>query len=166
MSAIRYDDDFYGWTQQQSHIIRAVPSICQELPRGLDIDNLAEEIEDLGRSQLSSVESHARNALAHIIKAVSDPECPAVNHWKRETRNFLLDLRSRFSPSMKQKLDLQIVWEDALDLASDGLLIHGRELMSGLPTACPFGIGDLLSREFTFDSACNILNEQTARPGI
>jgi hypothetical protein len=58
-----YDEDFYAWTQQQAQTLR-------EQFRGdnrLDIEHLAEEVEDLGKSQLQSVESYLQQIMAHLL---------------------------------------------------------------------------------------------------
>jgi hypothetical protein len=39
-----YEEDFYAWTQQQAELLRRLPAISNEL----DIEHIAEEIEDLG----------------------------------------------------------------------------------------------------------------------
>lgn len=43
-----YDDDFYAWTQQQAAVLRNLPAASSQLDAGL----VAEEIEDLGRSEV------------------------------------------------------------------------------------------------------------------
>jgi hypothetical protein len=43
-----YDEDFYAWTQQQAELLRHGPAAANRL----DYDPLAEEIEDLERSEL------------------------------------------------------------------------------------------------------------------
>ena len=40
-----YDKDFYSWSMQQAELVR------QKRFSELDIDNLIEEIEDMGKSQ-------------------------------------------------------------------------------------------------------------------
>ena len=43
-NAVAYDDDFFAWTQEQARLLRA-----GELT-AVDVENLAEEIESVGRS--------------------------------------------------------------------------------------------------------------------
>jgi hypothetical protein len=57
-----YGTDFYAWTQTQAEALRA-----QEW-KTLDLENLAEEIESLGRSQRKAVRSHMRNLCMHLLK--------------------------------------------------------------------------------------------------
>ncbi len=62
-----YDDDFYGWTIEQAAALRAGHLSA------LDRDNLAEEIESLGRSELSSLVSAWRVVLLHMLKFDHQP---------------------------------------------------------------------------------------------
>jgi hypothetical protein len=60
-TAHQHETDFYTWTQEQAALLRRVP-------RGafaLDIDNLAEEIEDIGRGEIREVSSLPRQVLMH-----------------------------------------------------------------------------------------------------
>ena len=40
----------------------------------LDVENVAEEIESVGRSELAAVESQLHNTLVHLMKLVAEPE--------------------------------------------------------------------------------------------
>jgi len=44
----QHDVDFYTWTREQAARLRASPCDVSQL----DLDNLAEEIEDMGRSEI------------------------------------------------------------------------------------------------------------------
>ncbi len=57
-----YDTDFYQWTQQQADLLR------QGALSALDRENLAEEIESMGKSGQRAVESYLRNILLHLLK--------------------------------------------------------------------------------------------------
>ena len=51
-----YDDDFYAWTQHQAEVLREMPVADNRFDR----ENVAEEIETLGRSERDAVRSHVR----------------------------------------------------------------------------------------------------------
>jgi Domain of unknown function DUF29 len=59
-----YDEDFYAWTQQQAGLLRRMPRVGTEL----DLDNIAEEIEDLGRSDLRTAQSLVEHIIEHLLK--------------------------------------------------------------------------------------------------
>ena len=48
-----YEEDFYAWTQRQAELLRRLAPVGNEL----DMEHIAEEIEDLGRSDLRAAQS-------------------------------------------------------------------------------------------------------------
>lgn len=63
-----YDDDILLWSEQQAAAIRRLAPTRRDLPNELDIENVAEEIESVGRSELAAVESHLQLIFVHLIK--------------------------------------------------------------------------------------------------
>jgi len=148
-----YDQDFYAWTQHQAKLLRALRSADSSLPQGVDLDHVAEEIEDLGKAELRGVTSLIQQILLHLIKAASDPESQASNHWRSETIAFGFDLADRYARSMRQLIDMQALWQRSLRLAEAQLHERGASLAKSLPTECPFFLDELLAEGFNFDSA-------------
>ena len=54
-----YDTDIYAWSQQQAAVLRDLAS-RPDLPNELDLQHVAEEIEDVGISELNAVRSFLR----------------------------------------------------------------------------------------------------------
>ena len=75
-----YEDDFLVWTERQATALRALAKSRADLPNDLDLEHVAEEIEDLGISELKTVRSYIRNILIHVIKAACDPSSRAQAH--------------------------------------------------------------------------------------
>src|SRR6266568_4474865 len=65
----RYDDDFYAWTQYQAEVLRSMPASDSRFDR----ENVAEEIEDLGKDYRDAVRSQARRILEHFLKLAYSP---------------------------------------------------------------------------------------------
>lgn len=61
-----YEEDFVRWTEQQSTALREAAGVGTNLP--LDWENLAEEIESLGRSQRHEVRSRIAVIIEHLLK--------------------------------------------------------------------------------------------------
>jgi hypothetical protein len=59
---INYEQDFYGWTQEQAALLRAGQL------NDLDITNLIEEIETMGRSEKRELQSRIIVLLVHLLK--------------------------------------------------------------------------------------------------
>jgi hypothetical protein len=65
---VKYDEDLYQWTIEQGRALR------DRATNALDYDNLAEEIESLGRSDKREIESRLENLLVHLVKWRCQPE--------------------------------------------------------------------------------------------
>src|SRR5271163_1444072 len=87
-----YDEDILTWSEQQAELLR------RRSANALDWDHLAEEIEDVGRSQLRAVESHLIQAVLHDLKAEAWPLSRDVAHWRAEARGQRDDARGAFTP--------------------------------------------------------------------
>jgi hypothetical protein len=61
-----YDEDFFLWTQEQSRLLRDAAERRLNFP--LDWDNLAEEIESLGKSQRSELRDRLTTIVEHLLK--------------------------------------------------------------------------------------------------
>ena len=138
-----YDADFYVWAQEQAALLRQVPRGSFEL----DIDHLADEVEDMGRSELNKASSLLRQALVHLLKLAILPDSPSREHWLSEVITFQGDARLAFTPGMKQRIELDSVWKAARNGATNVLKGSGLEAPV-LPMACPFALDELLAAEF------------------
>ena len=110
-----YDTDVVEWSERQAQLLRglAARQPSNEQP---DWDNIVEEIEGVGRSELHSVESLLVQALLHDLKVRAWPYSRNVPHWKAEARTFRRDARRRFTPSMRRKIDVAGLFREALEV--------------------------------------------------
>lgn len=148
-----YNDDFFAWTQHQAKLLRILDRLGSELPTGLDITKIAEEIEGLGGSDLSAVKSWIRQIFVHLIKVASDPNAKATMHWQAEAASFHADMLDRYTASMRQLIDMQPLWNSALKIAQLRLREHDVPLARSIPVECPYSVQDIVSNEFEFDEA-------------
>jgi hypothetical protein len=146
----RYDSDFYEWTREQAALLRGLANAD---PR-LDVDNLAEEIEDMGRAEILKVSSLLRQTLVHLLKMAIDPDNRAASHWFGETIAFQADAVLTITPGLKQRIELENVWRVACNGASK-LLEQQSVDVPQLPAVCPFTLDDLLDE--TFDPQACVL---------
>jgi hypothetical protein len=150
---ISYDDDFLAWSEQQAAALRGLAGSRRDLPNELDVERVAEEIEDVGRAEFNAVKRHIRQILAHLIKAISEPQPGPASHWRKEVVSFHSALLDQCSPSMAQRLDVDRLWRRAMKEAEAALEDEGRTLAPGLPRDCPLSLDDLLSEDFEFRDA-------------
>lgn len=141
-----YDSDFYAWTQQQAELLRKLRTTGTQFPEHIDLDHVAEEIEDMGKSQLDSVESQIENIFVHVLKSVSVPDAAPARKWHLEADRFSTDLLRRFTNAMRQRLDLDRTWRLAVRRARVDLNAYEDHL----PRQCPFDLGELVDEDFDF----------------
>jgi hypothetical protein len=141
-----YDDDILLWSEQQAEIVRRLGQTRRDLPNDFDVENVAEEIESVGRSELAAVESQIQNILVHLIKLAIEPEADTLRHWQGELLAFHAELRRRYAPSMRQRIDVADIWRLARKIAVLSLP-EGGDLGKRVPPASPFSLDDLLPAE-------------------
>lgn len=160
-----YDDDIYAWSQEQAVALRRLAETRRDLPDELDLENVAEEIETVGRNELRTVESFIELLLQHLLKVASAPQAPAQRHWRAEIGIQSDALRGEFRTSMRQVLRLDNVWRAAMVRADMALDQHGDALLADLPRICPLSLDDLLADPFDVDAAISRLVSASAGPG-
>lgn len=155
-----YDDDIVTWAEQQAAAVRALAS-RPDLSNALDWENVAEEIEGVGRSQIHAVESLLAQTLAHLLKRLSAPGASAGDRWREEAGTFQITAMGRYERSMRQRLDWNKIWSSAQALATLGLIRYGDTLIPNLPVQCPLGPDELLVSPFDLDAAQRRIAEST-----
>jgi len=135
-----YDEDILIWSEQQAAALRSLTT-RRDLPNELDLANVIEEIEDVGKSEFHTVESLIENILVHLILLWADPEAPAVRGWIAEIAAWDAALRRRISPSMRSRIDMASLWRDAQKLAALKLAVWDEGKSAAVSqlagTACP-----------------------------
>jgi uncharacterized tellurite resistance protein B-like protein len=113
-----YGEDFLLWSRQQAEALRAAAQGASNLP--LDWENLAEEIEDLAKSQRSALASHLMRIIQHLVKLGYSPAVEPRNGWRRAIRLARMQAEGRLgnNPSLRAELDRLV----------EGELRHGIEL--------------------------------------
>ena len=105
-----YGDDILLWSEQQAELLRQHAAVAREND-AIDWPNVIEEIESVGNEQLHAVESLLIQALAHMLKATAWPLWRDVPHWQAEARGFRRQARRRFTPSMRQRIDVADLYD-------------------------------------------------------
>jgi hypothetical protein len=136
-----YDEDFYAWTQQQAEALRRLPRVGNEL----DIEHLAEEIEDLGRSDLRAARSLCQHIIEHFLKLEYSGLDEPARHWRDEIVAWRLQLEEILTRSIEAKLDLPSCYRVAVKLVRR-LEPDLPGLTSRLPAACPYSFEQIVSR--------------------
>ena len=143
--SVAYDEDYYTWTQEQARFLE------QGRIDLLDFAHLADEISDMGRSQVDQFAARLGLVVAHLLKLMVQTERSEANEksWITtitEQRRRLRRLLDR-NPGLKNPA---IAEEVLLDGWGDGLILALRETgidRDRFPQDCPFTLDQLLDDE-------------------
>jgi hypothetical protein len=123
-----YEDDFVRWTEQQAAALRNAAVHGANLP--LDWENLAEEIDSLGRSQRNELGSRLAVILEHLIKLENSPAKNPRSGWMDTIDRERSDVERLLqqSPSLRDEIAQMILAETAraARLAARSFLRHGE----------------------------------------
>jgi hypothetical protein len=128
IAAQLYEEDFVRWTEQQSRALRDAAGVGTNLP--LDWENLAEEIESLGRSQRHELRSRIAVIIEHLLKLEHSPAIDPRRGW--------METISR------ERLNIEYLLEDSPSLGGElGPMIEKlKPRVARLATASLFGYGE------------------------
>lgn len=138
---ISYDKDFYSWTQEQAALLK------QGQFADLDIENLIEEVETMGRSEKRELESRLTVLLLHLLK------------WKyqdvRQCRSWelsIIEQRLKFDETLEENPGLKSKLNEILKKAYRYAVIEAsKETQISIkifPELCPWDLDKITDNEF------------------
>ncbi len=152
-----YDEDFYLWSQEQARLLRDLPR-ATALPNSLDLAHIAEEIEDMGKSELNTVLSCLQQLFVHLIKLKANGlDASPARGWVSEILAFHRRAQRGYSPGMRQLVDIDRLWREAVADAAAELAIY-RETAPILPLMSPFGLDELLTQNIDLGAMLDALS--------
>jgi hypothetical protein len=136
-----YEQDFYAWTQQQAALLRE-----HQFTR-LDMDNLIEELESMGRSERRQLLNRLEVLLMHLLKWQYQPELRGRSwQWTiLEQRRRIVKLL-RANPSFQPEIPVLIL-EAYEDAAFSTMRETGLPLTT-FPTHCPYAPSQVLEQNW------------------
>ncbi len=79
-----YDQDLVLWSEEQGRALRAAAGAGWNAP--IDWENVAEEIESLGRSERHALASHIALVIEHLLKLQASPATEPARGWRDTIR--------------------------------------------------------------------------------
>lgn len=143
MGGTAYDKDVIAWANEQATFLREGRFDL------LDIEHLADEIEDVGKSEARELESRMAVLICHLLKWEYQPDYRGSS-WSAtiKAQRSAVIRRLKKTPSLKHFLSdedwLQDVWTDAKTLASKETGIG----FAKFPPSCHWSIESVLSEDW------------------
>ncbi len=136
-----YETDFWAWTQEQANLLR------HSQWNQLDLPNLIEEIESLGRKERQELRNRLSILIGHLLKWEYQSEqrsrswLATIRVQRRETLTLLSE-----NPSLKPDVEeaLQNGYTNGRDLASGETNLP----LSTFPNECLYTLEEILSDRF------------------
>jgi hypothetical protein len=136
-----YDEDFYVWTETQADLLR------KRQFDALDLANLIEEVEALGRAEESSVLNNASVIIEHLLKLQHSPAQEPRNVWRASVREHRRRLRRDLTPRLRQVLDAELstLYGEIRDDTAALLRDYGEVAAAdALPADCPYALDQVI----------------------
>ena len=136
-----YKTDVIAWATEQAALLRSGQL------SSIDIENIAEEILDVGKSEQRELASRMAVLLAHLLKWQFQPERQGAS-WKRtiKEQRKSIHIRLKKTPSLKADLTDEdwwtSAWADAVAKAVD------ETGMGNFPESCTWSIENILSYDW------------------
>jgi hypothetical protein len=141
MSNSLYERDFYAWANEQAALLRAGKL------DSADIENIAEEIESMGRSEKRELVNRLAVLLLHLLKWRYQPAFHSTS-WRLNIREQRIRLADHLAdnPSLKSKVGEAM--RDAYRLARVGTARETGLAEDTFPPRCPFKFDQAMGEDF------------------
>jgi RNase P protein component len=142
-----YDDDFYAWTQYQAEVLRSMPTTDNRFDR----KHVAEEIEDLGKSERDAVRSQVRRILEHLLKLAHSSAKDPRSDWVVSVASARAELDDKLTATLRQDLEAELprLYRRARKIAGLALASHGESnVAAAFPSTCPYSIDQILDDDW------------------
>jgi hypothetical protein len=136
-----YDKDVVAWANEQAALLRSGQFSA------LDIEHIAEEIEDVGKSEQRELANRMAVLLSHLLKWEYQAARRGAS-WERTIKAQRLDVGYLLgeAPSLKPRLAdpewMRVVWAKAIALAVE------ETGLDVFPDVCPWSMEQVLSGSF------------------
>lgn len=132
-----YDEDFYVWSEVQAELLR------ERHFEALDLDNLVEEVEALGRAEKSKVLTNASVIIEHLLKLQHSPATEPRSGWIETVLEHRDRLEFDLTPRLRQILqdELPRIYAIALRRTDRKLRLYGEDATAdALPATCSYAL--------------------------
>ncbi|NBC48293.1 MAG: DUF29 family protein [Gammaproteobacteria bacterium] len=136
-----YERDYYRWLSQNAAWLR------QGRLSEIDAEHLAEELEDMGRSEARALASHFSVLMLHLLKWQYQPD-QRSSSWRGSIFNARRAIAKllRDSPSLRRRL-ADLILDEYPDARFNAANETGLDEQL-FPEECPYALADLLDTDY------------------
>ena len=139
--SMRYDTDYYQWLKETSYLLE------QGKFSELDIPNLIDEIEAMGKSQKRAIESYLKVLLLHLLKWKYQPDFRSGS-WQGSIYNARKAIKKRLQESPSLKSYPPEVLRECYEIARYNAHWETGLSLETFPEDSPFSLEQILNEDF------------------
>jgi hypothetical protein len=136
-----YERDFYAWSLEQARLLRA------GLVTQLDLENIAEEIESLGKSEKKELASRLTVLLTHLLKWQLQTGHRSGS-WEATIRVQRRDAAEHLRENPSLKSQIPRIFANAYQSAASQALIETGLPATTFPPASPWTFNQAIDPDF------------------
>jgi hypothetical protein len=140
-----YDHDYYAWVQDQVRALR------EHRTEEVDWENVAEEIDDLGKSERWSIESHLETLIEHLLKlayARGTTRARNARLWQGSVKLGRAKIRRRLAQSPRLGGKMDELFAPAYEDGRTRMLATVKLPENSIPTTAPWTLEQVLDDSF------------------
>jgi hypothetical protein len=144
-----YARDWYLWTLDQAAALRRLAGSRWNGP--LDLEHLAEEVEDLGRTARNAVVSQFERLIRHLLKLAFARAADPRRQWILSVDDARRELEKTLTRSLRQEVETALpdLYRRERKRTVRELELFGEaEAAGALPVDCPFTMDQLLDEDW------------------
>jgi hypothetical protein len=141
-----YDLDFFEWTQQNADLLR------KRCLSEIDVDNLAEEVADMGKRDRREMDSYLTRLILHLLKWQMQPALRYGASGRSSWLNSIVHSRVMLEKIFGQSPSLKRLAEESLPRDYPAA-VREASVQTGLdrkrfPQDCPYSLAQLLDQDY------------------
>ncbi|MGQ0665156.1 MAG: DUF29 domain-containing protein, partial [Pseudomonadota bacterium] len=136
-----YEIDYAGWVFDQVERLRCSAT------EALDLNHIAEELHDLGKSEQRALGSHLRTLMLHLLKWQFQPD-HRTESWRLSIELARVEVHEKLTESPSLRGVLAVMREEQYRRARDSAARETGLLKSTFPENCPYTGEQLIDPEY------------------
>lgn len=133
-----YNNDFYKWALTQANLLKKGDF------SKIDLENIVEEIESLGRSQRSALRNQMIRLLMHMLKIKYQPTKHSKS-WDKSIGNAKIEIEKILSENPSLKREMPDLLKESYRYARKKAAIETGLDIKKFPENCPWELKEVIS---------------------
>jgi Domain of unknown function DUF29 len=141
MPNLNYENDYYGWANEQAQLLRS-GKLAQA-----DIENIAEEIESMGKGEKRELVNRLIILVVHLLKWQFQPT-KRGSSWETTIKIQRIQTKSHMKDNPSLKAQIKDVMNDAYKVAILEATLETNLPKQTFPINCPYSFEQIMDESF------------------